>query len=94
MTVPEWHLDKDPEGVQQDSPGREPWVKSHNCRKPCKGDAIMLFKTGTNCFAFSGLPLLLYVFPGLTPWAVLRRPFGAPGSSISRMRQEIVIGLN
>ena len=41
----------------------------------------------------SGLTLLLYVFPGLTPWAVLRRPFGAPSSSISGMRK-IVIGLN
>src|SRR5213594_3475959 len=33
--------------------------------------------TGTNCFPLSGLPLLLYFFPGLTPWAFLSRPFGA-----------------
>jgi len=25
---------KDPEGVQQDSPGREPWVQSSDCGKP------------------------------------------------------------
>jgi len=28
---------KDPEGVQQDSPGRKPWVQGPDCRKPWKG---------------------------------------------------------
>src|SRR5437667_10772592 len=32
---------------------------------------------GTNSFALSGLPLLLYLFPGLAPWAFLNRPVGA-----------------
>ena len=31
----------------------------------------------TNCFALSGLRRLPYLFPGLAPWAFLRRPFGA-----------------
>src|SRR5437773_10439596 len=38
-----------------------------------------LFGTGTNCIAPSGLPLLLCLFPGLAPWAVLLDPFGVLG---------------
>src|SRR5881409_508021 len=33
--------------------------------------------TDTDCFAPSGLPLLMLSFPGLAPWAFLSRPFGA-----------------
>src|SRR5206468_3373912 len=29
-----WRETKDPEGVQQDSPGRKPWVQGPNCRSP------------------------------------------------------------
>ena len=29
-----WRETKDPEGVQQDSPGRKPWVQGPNCGKP------------------------------------------------------------
>jgi len=29
-----WRKTKDPEGVQQESPGREPWVQSPDCGKP------------------------------------------------------------
>src|SRR5437867_12956032 len=29
-----WRETKDPEGVKQDSPGREPWVQGPDCRKP------------------------------------------------------------
>src|SRR5438876_7514403 len=29
-----WRDTKDPEGVQQDSPGRKPWVQGPNCGKP------------------------------------------------------------
>src|SRR5947199_5865231 len=36
-----------------------------------------VFGTGTHCIAPSGLPLLLSLFPGLAPWAFLRRPGGA-----------------
>src|SRR5213592_973342 len=36
-----------------------------------------LLNAGPTCFAPSGLPLLLHLFPGLAPWAFLRRPFGA-----------------
>ena len=29
-----WRETKDPEGVKQDSPGREPWVQGPDCGKP------------------------------------------------------------
>src|SRR5207249_7188621 len=34
-----WRETKDPEGVQQDSPGRKPWVQGPNCGKSRKGGA-------------------------------------------------------
>src|SRR6266542_1633422 len=48
-----------------------------------------LFYTGAGCFALSGLPLLLNLFPGLTPWAFLNRPFGAGFAKESSARREI-----
>jgi len=34
LLVSFWRETKDPEGVQQDSPGRKPWVQGPNCGKP------------------------------------------------------------
>jgi len=34
LLVSFWRETKDPEGVKQDSPGREPWVQGPDCGKP------------------------------------------------------------
>src|SRR6059036_2024170 len=47
-----------------------------------------LFNTGTNCFAPSGLPLLLCLFPGLAPWVFLSRALGASFAPETRINEE------
>ena len=54
-----------------------------------------LFNTGTNCFAPSGLPLLLCLFPGLAPWVFLSRALGAsfaPETSLGLVYLSFIIG--
>ena len=69
VACPEWRLNKNdrnhlnhtrlkglnPEGVRQESPGREPWVTGTRGPKPCKG--------GAACFALTGLIVIRSSFP-------------------------------
>jgi hypothetical protein len=42
-----------PEGAEEESPGREPWVHAKGGAEPCKGETVN--------FALAGLELIRYV---------------------------------
>ena len=65
----EWHLVKDPEGVQQNSPGREPWEKAVREESPARAEQTAP--------PLQGCVHLEHGNPRFTPWAVLLRPLRA-----------------
>src|SRR5437016_11934355 len=86
-----WRETKDPEGVQQDSPGRKPWVQGQIAESP-EGRRSEVrsqlqinarhkpahFNSGTTASPLRGFRCCFACSqPGLAPWAFLIRPFGA-----------------
>src|SRR5207237_10438041 len=64
-----------PEGAVQVSPGREPWVGEPAITQAPKWRYSPRSVGG--CVAPSGLGSVRRCDPGLTPWAMMCRPFGA-----------------
>src|SRR5437773_6279417 len=61
---------RDPERVQQDSPGRQPWEHPRRLDRALQGRSDLRRP-------FRAEPSFPCLTPGLTPWAVLFRPFRA-----------------
>ena len=58
--------------------GREPWVLAMASIQPCKGGTALSPLQGLN----TGMPRN----PGLTPWALLSRPYRAGWAGVQRVR--------